>query len=203
MRITERPFPHAVIDGQWDPALLRSVVEEFPPSLSPAWGTFDNEHERKQACADPAFYGPATQSLIDQLCDAEMCAELSESFDIPALTASTVGGGYHQILDGGFLDVHVDFNRGEGLYRRLNQLVYLNEGYEELWGGQLILDGDPRMTIEPRFNRTVVFATSDVSWHGHPNPWSGIRPRRSIAVYYFSPEPADASDSHSTLWRAV
>ncbi len=70
-----------------------------------------------------------------------------------------VGGGLHQILPGGFLDVHTDYNfhPQTKLHRRLNLLLYMNkdwkreyEGYLELW------DMDAKKQIEdiaPAFNR--------------------------------------------------
>lgn len=44
------------------------------------------------------------------------------------------------------------------------------------------------VTVEPVFNRAVIFATSDTSFHGHPEPMKlpeGVY-RRSIAMYYYA-----------------
>ena len=86
------------------------------------------------------------------------------------------GAGPHQILPGGFLKVHADFNWHPllKLDRRLNLLVYLNKDWREEYGGQLELwDRDMarcERQILPVFNRTVVFSTTDFSFHGHPRP---------------------------------
>lgn len=202
LHLIAEPFPHAVEDGLWDPALLRAVVNEIPAPDAPGWRQYSGRHEQgKQEGSNSALWGPATVALLDMLRSPEWCAELGETFGIADLTADTIGGGYHQILTGGVLDMHVDFNRHpRGLHRRLNCLVYLNDGYELDFGGQLFLGADRQVTVEPRFNTTAVFATSDISWHGHPIPWAGPALRRSVAVYYFAPEPAVAGGEHSTVW---
>jgi Rps23 Pro-64 3,4-dihydroxylase Tpa1-like proline 4-hydroxylase len=55
--------------------------------------------------------------------------------------------------------------------------------------------------IAPEFNRTVIFETSDHSWHGHPVP--ADRWRKSVAAYFFTDEPPEGYHSdHSTVWHA-
>ena len=121
------------------------------------------------------------------------------------------GGGLHQIVSGGFLDVHVDFNRHPRtkLHRRLNLLCYLNkdwkreyEGYLELW------DMDRRRCfemIEPAFNRCVIFETNEISYHGHPKPLrapQGIT-RKSLSVYYYTAtrDLVDTAEEHNTVYE--
>src|SRR5262249_18302342 len=87
------------------------------------------------------------------------------------------GGGIHQILKGGILDIHTDFNeyRKLGIYRRLNVLIYLTKDWKETYGGCLELwDNAPKLggkcfkAIAPIFNRFVAFETDKTSFHGHP-----------------------------------
>ena len=112
---------------------------------------------------------------------------------------------------GGFLKVHADFNRhgGLGLDRRLNVLFYLNRDWDDGWGGQLEL-WDMTMAscvqkISPIFNRLVVFATTDHSYHGLPDPLQcppGVI-RRSLAINYYTngrPEH-ERSRAHSSLYQ--
>ena len=72
--------------------------------------------------------------------------------------------------------MHVDFNLHDHLRldRRLNSILYLNQDWEEEWGGHLEL-WDSSMSrcvqkIPPLLNRCVVFNTTDSSYHGHPDP---------------------------------
>lgn len=197
---SDAPFPHLVVDGWWDADLLDKVIDEFPLVTDQRWKRFQNEHEIKLH-GDTDAWGPATLELIDNF--REQTMELSEAFDIPDLSLETIGGGMHLIPPDGHLDVHVDFNRSPetGLYRRLNLMCYLNYVWVDE-GGNLELWGDDGKEVEivPEFNRTVVFASSERSWHGHPKPAN--RWRLSVASYFFSPEPPPGyTEEHSTLWR--
>jgi Rps23 Pro-64 3,4-dihydroxylase Tpa1-like proline 4-hydroxylase len=120
------------------------------------------------------------------------------------------GGGLHEIRRGGALGVHADFNfyKRLNLYRRLNLLVYLNENWTEAWGGDLELwDRQGKRCvrrISPIFNRAVVFDTSNLSYHGHPNPLQcpEERSRKSLALYYYTVDaPAeDDRTPHTTVF---
>lgn len=209
------PFPNCVIDGRWEPELLDEVIAEFPNPSDPRWVRFDNDHEVKLGSTSQ-MWGEATRTLLHERLEP-LAGELSEAFGIPDLTMETIGGGMHLIPPGGKLDIHVDFNRSPNtsLYRRLNCLVFLNRdwddegGHLELWpeeDAEIWCDShemyEPQapVVIAPEFNRTVIFETSDRSWHGHPQPAS--RYRASIAAYFYSPEPPPGySEDHSTVWR--
>lgn len=197
------PFPHAVIDGLWDNALLYSIAKSFPPPDSPVWRRFDNGHEVKFGSTGPiAAWPEPVRAFLSMLHRPEWCATVGDAFGIPDLTADTWGGGMHMIPPGGKLDMHVDFNQHHnGLYRRINCLVYLNLGWTPADGGELYLGANREVTVEPTFNRTAMFATSDTSWHGHPEPTSPSFWRKSIAVYYYSPQPAPSFERpHDTIF---
>ena len=124
------------------------------------------------------------------------------------------GGGTHDNRNGQQLDVHVDFNRHPitHSHRRLNLIVYLNPEWRDDWGGLLELHRDPRAAddevrwINPRFNRAVLFETTESSWHGFspialPAERADLS-RRSIALYFYSRErPAsETAQTHSTVY---
>ena len=125
------------------------------------------------------------------------------------------GGGLHATAAGGRLAIHADYNKHPvfKLDRRLNMLVYLNEGWTEANAGWLELwDSEMKQCVKrilPTFNRTVIFSTTSGSFHGQPEPIVGPPNlwRRSIALYYFSNGradegmPPDDSGEHSTLWQ--
>ena len=107
--------------------------------------------------------------------------------------------------------MHTDFNWHPKLRldRRLNLLVYLNKDWKEEYGGHLEL-WDREMShceqkILPVFNRTVVFSTTDFSYHGHPTPLAcpeGMS-RKSVSFYYYTngrPEE-ERSAPHDTIFR--
>jgi hypothetical protein len=124
------------------------------------------------------------------------------------------GGGIHQIGTGGYLKVHADFNWNErlNLYRRLNILIYLNDSWDESWGGALELWTSDMARcskrVPPQSNTMVVFTTDDRSFHGHPHPLAtpdGVH-RDSIPLYYYSslrPERNFAAARLSTDYRPI
>lgn len=191
-----------MVDGWWDAGLLAAVADEMPEPDAFGWRRYENGNERKLE-GPPAMWGPDTRELFSQI--EERTPYLEKVFGINDLRMETVGGGYHCIPPGGYLQVHTDFNRSpkSGLYRRLNFLIYLNHEWDEpMDGGHLQLwDANPVASIAPEFNRTVVFETSDHSWHGHPAP--ATRWRRSVAAYFFTEEaPPGYHGDHSTVWHA-
>jgi len=208
------PFPHAVIDGLFPEDRLAEVLAAFPSPDDPGWRRFDNPEEKKlgfdhrtSAVAEPVL-------RFMELMNSWRALEFLESLTgISGLVPDPYfgGGGPHQILPGGFLKVHADFNWHPilKLDRRLNVLVYLNREWREEWGGHLEL-WDRGMTrcvrrILPVFNRTVVFSTTDASFHGHPRPLACPpgRTRKSLSFYYYSNGRPDAERSapHDTIFR--
>lgn len=199
--VTPTPFPHLVVDGWWDQQLLRDVLAEFPAEDAPGWRRYANDQERKLE-GPAALWGYHTRELVEAI--EARTPELEKLFGIENLLMETIGGGYHCIQPGGFLAIHADFNRSPktGHYRRLNLLIYLNDDWTDE-GGRLELwsDQGPEISVAPEFNRTVVFQTSDHSWHGHPKPASRLR--RSVAAYFFTKEPPEGyHHEHSTVWHA-
>jgi Rps23 Pro-64 3,4-dihydroxylase Tpa1-like proline 4-hydroxylase len=101
-------------------------------------------------------------------------------------------GGYHLVGNGGRLAPHADFSHHYlGMERRVNLLLYLNDGWKDEYGGHLELyDEKIRLVVKiaPIFNRCVIFNTSKTSFHGHPHPMTlpdGVW-RRSLAMYYYT-----------------
>jgi len=209
-----RPFPHVVFDDFFDPALLDEVLAEFPQPGAIKWQRFDNAREIKLASAVEANFGPVTRLLLYHLNSITFLEFLSKVTGIANLISDPCfdGGGLHQIVPGGKLAVHADFNKHPryGLDRRLNMLIYLNRDWREEYGGHLELWNREMTRYEarvlPHFNRLMIFGTTDFTYHGHPEPLAcpaGMT-RKSLALYYFSNgRPAEEiSGDHSTLFRA-
>jgi hypothetical protein len=151
--------------------------------------------------------------LNEVLSEPHFLELLSDVFDIPKLLPDEelAGGGMHQTGPRGRLDVHVDFNYipERQLHRRLNILIYFNKDWQSEWGGNLELwEKDVkfcRHSLEPIFNRCVVFETSEISFHGVTAVrCPGDRARRSFAAYYYTREAPShwKGDAHSTLFRS-
>jgi hypothetical protein len=199
LTVQAAPFPHVVTDGWWPEDLLHEVVAEFPDPAAPGWRRYQSSTERKLE-GPPVLWGPCTRDLFEMM--RGRTSDLEALFGISGLTMETVGGGYHCIEPGGHLNVHTDFNRSprSGLYRRLNLLVYLNDDWQDPGGHLELWDAAGKVAdITPEFGRTVVFQTSDHSWHGHP--LAASRWRMSVAAYFFTAqEPDGYHGDHSTVW---
>jgi Rps23 Pro-64 3,4-dihydroxylase Tpa1-like proline 4-hydroxylase len=213
----KKPFPHLYIDNLYPESLVRKVGQEYPQhsaaicdNLTAGWGLIMNfKQVYKYHLNDEELMGPAAKELIRHMKSAPFVAFLERLTGIQNLLVdvNNFGGGLHQIGRGGLLGVHTDFNKHPrlGLWRRVNAFMYLNEDWEESFGGHLEL-WDRNMTycgarILPSFNRLAVFSASRISLHGHPHPLNcpPHRSRRSIAMYYYTnyPGPTDAwGDPH-------
>ena len=204
--VKAKPFPHAVIDDFFPKELLDKILEEWPDYQSKAWQQFNHENSIKWASNNRGIWGEATRETFsyfegdDFIEFIEQLTGIKDLLPDPALS----GGGLHMIKNGGKLGVHADFNKLGPLDRRINVLIYLNkdwkkeyEGYLELWNKDKCIH-----KIEPKYNRMVVFNTTDDSFHGHPVPLNtpeGIS-RKSLALYYYTHTDLNG-ESHNTIYK--
>ena len=207
------PFPHIVLDGLFDDDVLDAVLQEFPDRKAMKWREFDTATEKKLGYYhESSSISKTVRDFLNEMNSFEMLLWLEAVTGIDGLIPDPYfgGGGLHQIEAGGFLKVHADFNVHPKLKldRRLNLLVYLNKDWRDEFGGHLELwdrDGKRCHTkILPLFNRTVIFSTSDTSFHGHPHPLTppAGRSRKSVSLYYYTagrPE-GERSAAHDTLF---
>lgn len=205
-----QPFAHIAIDDFLPPGIPELCLAHFP-SCSAAESVYDRDQERLKRSYSPdtlassvrqLFYGFNSQPFIRVV---ENITGISGLIPDPYF----LGGGFHEIAQGGHLSVHADFNhhRRLNLERRVNMLIYLNEDWTDAYGGQLEL-WDDEMTrcvqsYVPNFNRCVVFNTTSTSNHGNPNPVNHPRglPRRSIALYYYTATWDGTKRPHTTQFR--
>jgi hypothetical protein len=210
--LAAEPFPHVVFDDFLPEWVLDKVIAEFPDPGAVPWKEFKQASAKKLASEGDAFFGDFTRHLTAEFNSATFLQFLERLTGIEGLIADPYffGGGLHQIETGGFLKVHVDFNRHETLKvdRRLNAIVYLNRDWDPAWGGGLELwDADMTRAVEtvlPLFNRCVIFATPNAN-HGHPDPIScpPDRRRRSLAFFYYRNDLAgeEELEDHESRYR--
>ena len=189
------PFPHIVLDDFLEADVLRGVLSAFPSSQNKPF--FDRDQERLKFQYQPQEISSGiVRNLFAELNSRTFLRFLEELTGIEGLISDPhfEGGGLLETKRGGHLGVHADFNvHGRlKLERRLNLLIYLNEEWEEGYGGELEL-WDQQMKecvvrVKPEFGRAVIFNTALDSFHGHPDPLRcpPERSRRSIATYYYT-----------------
>jgi len=209
------PFPHICIDGLFDPSIIANVSAEFPRlDQQKDWIPFRSPNEwMKNAIATDSQIPFFTRQFLYALNSRTFVEWLEALSGIRGLISDSefIGGGLHATMPGGRLGIHTDFNKHQrnGTDRRLNLLLFLNEEWDEAWGGHLELwDADMQrcgQKIAPLFNRMVIFATTDYTCHGHPDDLACPEGtfRKSIALYYYSNgRPAEEqSESHLTQYR--
>lgn len=196
---TARPFPHAVVDGFLPEDVARAIVDAFP---GPEHGGFLQPDNRFQInklgrTQDSGLSGisPVIRYALAELNGLSFLEFLANLTGIKGLIPDPhfLGGALHQILPGGKLAIHSDFNWDDrrSLVRCLNVLIYLNLDWCDSYGGHLELwdrsMSECQVRIAPTFNRAVIFETSDTSYHGHPDPLRCPegRTRKSLALYYY------------------
>lgn len=196
---TENPFPHIVIDDFLNEDAAQQAMNAFPGVADSGWIHYVHFNEKKHGLNKADLLPPFLKQTIDTLNSYRFVAWLSELTGIEGLKADPMmeGGGLHQSLRGGFLNVHADFTvhpHKRNWRRRVNVLVYLNEGWQPEYRGEIELwTRDMKHCVRkalPIFNRCVIFNTDEDSFHGLPDPIQcpeGMT-RKSIALYYFTEE---------------
>lgn len=206
------PFPHIVIEDFLDRAILQHIARNYPPLDGQRF--FDRDQERFKYQFQPARIDDAlTLNMLAELNSEAFIAFLERMTGIEGLIPDPyyTGGGLHLTRRGGHLGIHADFNihKPLRLERRLNLLVYLNDDWDDNWGGALELwDREMKaceVKVPPHIGRAVVFNTTLDSYHGHPAPLScpEDRDRRSIAIYYYTalPEVSAGMRERTTVFR--
>jgi hypothetical protein len=194
-----QPFPHVVLDDFLEPGRLAQAAAEFGDVDSPDWIGYVHFNEKKFCNPNIDTWGPTLRSVAQTLNSPEFVQMISELTGIDGLIADEgmEGGGLHQSLRGGYLNVHADYTvhpLHATWRRRVNLLLYFNDEWPAAYGGALELwstDMSRRVvTIEPVGNRAVIFDTESDSFHGHPDPMQCPpgESRKSLALYYFTVE---------------
>ena len=196
---TASPYPHIVIDDFLRPEAVKSAVAEFPPLETEEWNNYIHVNERKFSHTDPGTWGPTLRCILEELNSPRFVQFVGNLLGIDDLIAdpSLEGGGLHQSVRGGFLNIHADFTvhpHHRNWQRRANIILYLNEDWDPEYGGDIELWSTDMKEcvrkVSPIANRALIFTTDPTSFHGHPEPMrcpEGMA-RRSLALYYFTVE---------------
>jgi 2OG-Fe(II) oxygenase superfamily len=189
------PFPHVVIDGLFSPDFLVRLMVEAPQPGAEQWQTIERtDLEKTNRMRSAMDVGVAGGEIVAMMHSAAFLYLLSEITDVWQLLPDPYlqGAGHAMMKRGDFFGVHADRNIAydTGLTRRLAVIVFLNQHWRPEFNGQLELwnqAGDRcEVTIEPEFNRTVIFEVADPNYHGVPRPLAcpADRLRRSFLIYY-------------------
>jgi len=189
------PFPHLVLDNLFSPDILDRVIDEMTALREEQWRLVESKSlEKVRRMRTIMELGDAGTQLVNLLHSASFLYLLSEITGVEQLLPDPYlqGGGYASMQPGDFFSIHSDRSVAyeTGLTRRLAMIIFLNKSWDSRYNGQLELwDSDAthcEVSIDPIYNRTVIFEVAKPNFHGVPAPitcpvgWS----RKSFIVYY-------------------
>jgi len=205
------PYPYICLDNFLNPQILYSVLKDLSVMPEPE-ASHNRAQERLKSSFNPEELPETTRNLFRFFNSRPFLSFLSGLTGIKGLIPDPMflGGGIHEVKNGGHLDIHADFNLHKPMrvQRRINVLIYLNEDWRPEYGGQFeIWDNNMETCLKsfvPLFNRCVVFNTTSTSLHGNPNPVNHPHhvSRRSIALYYYTATWDGTQREHTTQFKA-
>lgn len=167
--------------------------------------------EYKYVAAQMNRYDPILEETVYAFQDPRVVTLISSICGIGSLYPDEhlYAGGISLMGAGHYLNPHLDnsHDKDRHRWRVLNLLYYVTPDWElahggnlELWPGGL--KADP-VVIHSRFNRLVVMATHDASWHSvSPIASEASAARCCVSNYYFSDQPLKAHEQfHVTSFR--
>jgi hypothetical protein len=200
--LKSEPFNHVVIDDFFTDEVAHKIVTSMPSYDENVDAKYDNSLEKKCTIQNWTKFPKDIYKVMSYLVDGQFVINLAYVIDDYDLMPDygLHGGGIHMHKSGDYLNTHLDYDIHPKLEmkRKLNLIVYLNPDWKEEWGGNLCLwshdeeTGQPKelvTSIWPKFNRAVLFDTTQNSWHGVTQ---GINApegqyRKSLALYYLTP----------------
>ena len=212
---SEPPFDHVVIDNFFLPEVAETLSAEFPDFDDPVWHQYNNAIEVKKVCNNWNVFPVDTYNTFTMLNSAEFLELLGQTV-VPQMKLyadpGLNGGGWHIHRRGGKLNTHLDYSLHPklGLQRKLNIIIYLNKDWQKEWGGSLGLwsnessekPGELSKSVWSKYNRAVIFDTTQNSWHGLPDPLQcpEAQYRKSMAAYFLCDPPKDVETRGKALF---
>lgn len=211
------PFCHVIEDNFLDTTLANQLSNEFINYNDNHWFFYNNPLENKKTINNWYVFPSNTYKFFSYLNSEAFISTLKIKFGIKTLypDPGLHGAGWHIHGRGGKLNVHLDYNIHPKLklQRKLNLILYLSQEWQSDWGGNLELwshdstNNQPKnleKTIECKFNRAIIFDTTQNSWHGFAKEI--ICPenvyRKSIAMYYLTDLPENTVERYRALYVA-
>lgn len=211
----EGPFDHWIIDDFFELEFAKQLEQDFPDYNSSLWQNYNNAIEIKKLNNIWNFFPKTTYQVLSYLNSDKFVSILEENIYKKNKLYSDMGingGGWHIHKSGGKLNTHLDYSIHPklGLQRKFNLIIYLNSNWIEDWGGSLGFWGNKSSkkpgklvkSINPKFNRAIIFDTTQNSWHGLPSPIDCPKNeyRKSLAVYYLCDPPKKISNRGKALF---
>lgn len=166
--------------------------------------------EYKHVSAQMNSHHPLLEKVIYAFQDEKVVKLVAEICGLENIYADNTlyAGGLSLMAKNNFLNPHLDnsHDANRERWRVLNLLYYVTPNWKLEDGGHLELwpygpKKEP-VLLESKFNRLVVMATHQDSWHSVNRVISNNTSRKCISNYYFSPNALKESDTfHVTKYR--
>jgi len=179
------PFPYIKQDDFLEIEFALNLQKEIMNISQEEWDRYDNPFEQKYTLRDKYNFPSKLTKLFDELTSEEFVSSVSKLVGYELLLDTTRNfWGVHTYGPGDKLDIHVDagLHPTLGFKKQVTLGIYLSYEWKpeygchlELWKGESATtkNNNPKLiekvvSIEPMFNRLVIFTCNDYSWHGNP-----------------------------------
>lgn len=211
-----KPFPYVIIDNFLSLNLAKKIEKNFPLHTDKKLWSYKNYCEIKKATDNWNMFPPEAYQLLSILNSHDFLEIIKKKIKIKNLYPDygLNGGGFHIMGEKGKLNPHLDYiiHPKLNLMRKFNLIIFFNIKWKPTNGGELCLyeknsqnkklPGKLVKKIEPKFNRAVLFDTTQNSWHGLPDPIKcpNKQYRKSLAIYYLTQIPGKVSKRGKALF---
>ena len=212
-----KPFPHIVFDNFLPEITAEIISNEYPQvkNQTTAFKFHNHQNVSRYFLEDTRQFSNHLKLFSMAISSRSFLLFLETLTGIKALIPDPyfMGGGAMMTGNGGFLNVHVDFNWHQKIqaWRRCNALFYLTKDWRSEYCGNLELwstDGKSKIKeVEPLFNRVVIFDTTSESFHGQPSKINTPEDvyRNVFSAFYYASEKNEMIDStpHFTKYNVT
>jgi Rps23 Pro-64 3,4-dihydroxylase Tpa1-like proline 4-hydroxylase len=189
---------HFVLDDFLPLDVAEKIHAEFPPENKMRMLNIGGQAKLKYSVLKNT--SPLLQDLHFAIQSPQVISVVEEITEIKNQVPdpSHLAGGISRLLKGHYINPHLDHSHDvdKKLYRAVNMLYYLspewkveNGGNFELWDEAI----QNRIIVPSFFNRLVVMATNQTSWHS-VNPVVCNKARCCVFNYYFSEQSPEGED---------
>lgn len=176
---------YCIIDNILDDNYLKQIMSEIINSSKDNWDRYENPFEKKFTWRNKNNLPPLCKELFDSLHNKEFIEFLSEFTGYKLQEDKSKNWwGIHTFQNGDKLDIHVDAGRHpeNNLKKIITLGIYISNNWNkecggeiDFWTGDNSSNNDAKIyekiiSIEPKFNRMVIFENNDYSWHGASTP---------------------------------